>query len=219
MASGNSRRRPTFRSPFSRVAALTPTWSASWKLRHECPSGNTLAKDVRPQFLVARLLLATDRQHVLLRLHREISFGEASDSHRDTIGVLTRPLDVIPPRFRTDTFSCCLPLGGSGFHSVSGQRRAGIIGRITRSRAFDAPQLVELRARAGRRPFSFGPAPWRAAPRTALRRCLPFLASAPSRLRRGRLVGLRDGLRGRLTHPGLHRRPELPHLGLHGLSL
>jgi hypothetical protein len=33
MASGTSRRRPTFRSPFSRVAVLTPTWSASWKLR------------------------------------------------------------------------------------------------------------------------------------------------------------------------------------------
>lgn len=33
MASGTTRKRPTLRSPFSRLASVTPTWSASWKLR------------------------------------------------------------------------------------------------------------------------------------------------------------------------------------------
>ena len=33
IASGISRTRSTWRSPFSRLAPLTSTWSASWKLR------------------------------------------------------------------------------------------------------------------------------------------------------------------------------------------
>jgi hypothetical protein len=41
------------------------------------------------------LLLAADRQPVLLRLDREISVGEAGDCERDPIGVLSGPLDVV----------------------------------------------------------------------------------------------------------------------------
>ena len=45
--------------------------------------------------LVVGLLLAVDRQHILLRLDREISVGEAGDCNRDAIGVLVGPRDIV----------------------------------------------------------------------------------------------------------------------------
>src|SRR5580704_9816101 len=57
--------------------------------------GNALVEHLAGLFLGVGLLLAADRQLVLLRLDREISVGEAGDCDRDAIGVLTRPLDII----------------------------------------------------------------------------------------------------------------------------
>src|SRR5262249_44911740 len=41
------------------------------------------------------LLLALDRQRVLLRLDRDVGVGEARDRERDAVGVLAGPLDVV----------------------------------------------------------------------------------------------------------------------------
>src|SRR5215217_3378101 len=45
--------------------------------------------------LLLELLLAADRQPVLVRLDREISLGKASHGDRDAVCVLTGPRDVV----------------------------------------------------------------------------------------------------------------------------
>ena len=57
--------------------------------------GDALVEHVAGPFLGVSLLLAAERQPVLFRLDREIGVGEACDRHRDAIGVLARPLDIV----------------------------------------------------------------------------------------------------------------------------
>src|SRR5207247_7840794 len=61
----------------------------------EGPRGDALVEHFAGLLLVVGLLLAVDRQHILLRLDREISVGEAGDCNRDAIGVLVGPRDIV----------------------------------------------------------------------------------------------------------------------------
>ncbi len=54
----------------------------------EGPRGDALVEHLADLRFVVGLLLAVDRQRILLRLDREISVGEAGDCNRDAIGVL-----------------------------------------------------------------------------------------------------------------------------------
>src|ERR1700716_1195965 len=61
----------------------------------EGPRGDALVEHVTGLLFVVGLLLAADRQPILLRLDREISVGEAGDCDRNAIGVLTGPPDIV----------------------------------------------------------------------------------------------------------------------------
>ena len=61
----------------------------------EAPRGNALIQQGAGLLRLVGLLLATDRQNVLFRLDREISFSEAGDREGDTIGILVAPLDIV----------------------------------------------------------------------------------------------------------------------------
>src|SRR5271155_565697 len=61
----------------------------------EVPRGDALVEHVATLLLVVGLLLAPERQRVLLCLDREISVGEAGDCNRDAVVVLAGPRDVV----------------------------------------------------------------------------------------------------------------------------
>src|SRR5580704_14330961 len=82
--------------------------------------GNALVEHLPGLILVVGLLLAPDRQPILLHLDREISVGEAGDCDRDAIGVLSRPLDIIG-RIVRQTFHA-VELVEHGKHTVEADR-------------------------------------------------------------------------------------------------
>src|SRR5271156_6072267 len=61
----------------------------------EVPRGDALVEYVAALLLVVGLLLASERQRVLLCFDREISVGEAGDCNRDAIVILSGPRDVV----------------------------------------------------------------------------------------------------------------------------
>src|SRR3984957_4576497 len=61
----------------------------------EVPRGDALVEHVATFLLVVGLLLASERQRVLLCFDREISVGEAGDRDRNAIVVLAGPRDIV----------------------------------------------------------------------------------------------------------------------------
>src|ERR1700678_3154636 len=61
----------------------------------EVSRGDALVEHVAALLLVVGLLLASERQRVLLCLDREIRVGEAGDCNRDAIVVLAGPRDIV----------------------------------------------------------------------------------------------------------------------------
>src|ERR1700730_6723550 len=87
----------------------------------EGPRGNALVEHVAGLRLVAGLLLAADRQPILLRLDRQIAIGESGDCDRDAIGVLAAPLDIVGRIARGRAFHA-VELVEHGEHPVEADR-------------------------------------------------------------------------------------------------
>ena len=81
--------------PVAKLGALHLDEVGQLEAALEGPRGDAAVKNLAAVLFGVLVLLALDRQHVAVRLDRDVLVGKARYGHRDAIGIVAGALDIV----------------------------------------------------------------------------------------------------------------------------